>query len=194
METNKKLNYVIFLFIALLLGCCLYVFLTNTKEEIKNRTSPINEKIIQNKNLQKEEQIYVFNKEKFKIAEKGLLKMENHPNLGEKTKNLIQVFKSNLPDEDKAAFWYLSYGYNFVKLINKLNNNQIKPYCDGLFKAVKNSEIYVINPTGKHFVNQIIKIQKPKIFFEKVLKDLKNSNVNKSNPYITAIEKCLAIY
>ncbi len=195
MENNKKLGYLILLAVVLLVLCCLYVFLVHSPESSVEKKVK-NENLTNNYNNKQpsQEQVYIFDEKKFNAANEGLLKMKENKNLGESTKNLIEIFESNLPKEDKAAFWYLSYGYNFVKLINKLDNSKIKPYCDALFKTIKNSQIYIINPAGKYEVNQIIKINKPKEFFEKVLKDLKNSNINKSNPYIIAIEKCLSIY
>jgi len=195
MENNKKLGYLILLAGVLLVLCCLYVFLVHSPESsIEKKVK--NENLTNNYNNKQpsQEQVYIFDEKKFNAANEGLLKMKENKNLGENTKNLIEIFESNLPKEDKAAFWYLSYGYNFVKLISKLDNSKIKPYCDALFKTIKNSQIYIINPAGKYEVNQIIKINKPKEFFEKVLEDLKNSNINKSNPYIIAIEKCLSVY
>ena len=195
MENNKKLGYLILLAVVLLVLCCLYVFLVHSPESSVEKKVK-NENLTNNYNNKQpsQEQVYIFDEKKFNAANEGLLKMKENKNLGESTKNLIEIFESNLPKEDKAAFWYLSYGYNFVKLISKLDNSKIKPYCDALFKTIKNSQIYIINPAGKYEVNQIIKINKPKEFFEKVLKDLKNSNINKSNPYIIAIEKCLSVY
>jgi len=195
MENNKKLGYLILLAVVLLVLCCLYVFLVHNPESSVEKKVK-NENLTNNyNNKQKtQEQVYIFDEKKFNAANEGLLKMKENKNLGESTKNLIEIFESNLPKEDKAAFWYLSYGYNFVKLINKLDNSKINPYCDALFKTIKNSQIYIINPAGKYEVNQIIKINKPKEFFEKVLKDLKNSNINKSNPYVIAVKKCLSVY